>query len=472
MAEPTFFWHDYETFGINPMLDRPAQFAGIRTNLELEPVAEPVVLYCKPSVDRLPSPDACLITGITPQIAEQKGVIEAEFIQQIHQQLSKANTCGAGYNSIRFDDEFTRHTLYRNFHDPYSREWQNGSSRWDIIDLVRMTFALRPEGIEWPLNRQGKPSFRLEKLSAANGISHDSAHDALSDVYATIGLAKLIKQQQPRLYNWLFELRNKHRVMEHIDVHSAKPFLHTTRMYPSELGCTSLVLPLVFEQKNKSSLLVYDLRHDPQEFFELDPGQLSDRLFTNKKNLSEGCNRLPVKSLKINHCPAIAPVGTLDDSAASRLLLDLDKCAQNREKIRANPDFIERIANIYAQQSFEPGNNVDTGLYNGFFDDSDRKLIQQVQQSTPSELAEGYFPFHDSRLPELLWRYRARNWPESLSDDEQEQWQDYCMYVYQHQENGLEAFHARIAELKIDHSCDSRAIQILNQLECWGDTLL
>ncbi|MGH8474260.1 MAG: exonuclease domain-containing protein, partial [Methylococcales bacterium] len=128
---PTLYWHDYETFGTDPAWDRPAQFAGLRTGEDLEIIAEPLVLYCKPADDMLPNPEACLITGITPQLASRKGLPEADFIAAIHEQLAQPATCGAGYNSLRFDDEVTRNCLYRNFYDPYAREWQHGNSRWD-----------------------------------------------------------------------------------------------------------------------------------------------------------------------------------------------------------------------------------------------------------------------------------------------------------------------------------------------------
>ena len=203
----TLYWHDYETFGVDARRDRPAQFAGLRTDEELNEIGEPLNIYCKPALDVLPHPEACLITGITPQLADARGVLEPEFIARIHAEFAQPGTCGVGYNSLRFDDEVTRHTLYRNFYDPYAREWQNGNSRWDLIDLVRMTYALRPEGIEWPLKDDGKPSFRLENLATANNIGHESAHDALSDVRATIGVARLIRNRQPRLYDWLFQLR-------------------------------------------------------------------------------------------------------------------------------------------------------------------------------------------------------------------------------------------------------------------------
>ena len=162
MTKPaeTFFWHDYETFGTDPKRDRPVQFAGVRTDAELNIIEEPVMLYCAPSDDIVPNPEACLITGITPQHALEEGVCEAQFIRRIHDELSRPGTCGVGYNSIRFDDEVTRYTLYSNFYDPYAREWQNGCSRWDIMDMLRLTRALRPDGIVWPTYEDGSPGLK------------------------------------------------------------------------------------------------------------------------------------------------------------------------------------------------------------------------------------------------------------------------------------------------------------------------
>ena len=484
MPDKTIFWHDYETFGVNPALDRPAQFAGIRTDEALEIVGDPVVVYCQPTKDVLPTPEACLITGITPQIALEKGEIESSFIAQIHQQLALPGTCGAGYNSLRFDDEVTRYTLYRNFYDPYAREWQDQCSRWDIIDLIRMAYALRPEGLEWPMeervdeggNEGLVPSFRLERLSEVNGIVHESAHDAVSDVQATIGLARRVKALHPKLYTWLYDLRNKHRVAEHIDISAGRPLVHTTRMYPASLGCTSLVLPLGYESRNKSSVLVYDLRVDPDEFLELDQSELSVRLFSPKQDLPEGANRLPVKSLKINKCPAIAPVSTLTEALATRIHLDLDRCARNRRKIidveKQGGEFFKRIESLFADRKFPHAENVDQGLYDGFFGDNDKRLMQKIRQSAPDKLQSEQYAFNDGRLPELLFRYRARNWPESLNQVEQEQWYEHCMDRYQHPERGLEPYFAKITALKDDDALSPEKLAILEALEHWGDSLL
>src|SRR5215831_17117708 len=267
----SFFWHDYETFGIDPCRDRPAQFAGLRTTYDLEPVGEPLAIYCKPARDVLPTPFSCLITGITPQRAERDGLVEAEFAARVHDELSAPGTCAVGFNSIRFDDEFTRNLLYRNFYDPYAREWENGNSRWDVIDLVRMCYALRPQGIEWPVRDDGTPSFRLEDLTAANRLWHQQAHDALSDVHATIAIARLMRVRQPRLFDWFFALRRKQRAFELLDCIQRTPVLHVSSRYPAERGCIAMVVPLAIHPDQPNKVIVYDLDSDPAPLLELDP---------------------------------------------------------------------------------------------------------------------------------------------------------------------------------------------------------
>jgi exodeoxyribonuclease-1 len=283
-AAQTFYWHDYETFGVDPSRDRPVQFAGIRTDAELNIIGEPLMLFARPSRDVLPQPQACLVTGITPQQALAQGVPEAEFIARIHEQLSQPGTCGVGYNSIRFDDEVTRYALYRNFYDAYAREYQNGNSRWDIIDMVRLTHALRPEGIEWPRGEDGAVSFRLELLTAANGIGHAAAHDALSDVEATIALARLIRDKQPRLFDYALKMRSKQAVLAELDMAAMKPVLHVSGMFGAARNNIGLVVPISRHPRNKNEIICYDLAIDPAPLAELDADALRQRLSASPKN--------------------------------------------------------------------------------------------------------------------------------------------------------------------------------------------
>ncbi|MDV6348566.1 exodeoxyribonuclease I [Nitrosomonas sp. Is35] len=471
----TFYWHDYETFGADPRRDRPAQFAGVRTDEALNEIGEPLVIYCKPARDYLPHPEACLLTGITPQLADERGLLEPEFIARIHAEFAQPNTCGVGYNSLRFDDEVTRFTLYRNFYDPYAREWQQGNSRWDIIDLVRMTYALRPNGIAWPQHEDGQPSFKLEHLVAANGIAHESAHDALSDVRATIALARLLRTQQPRLYDWLLQLRDKRKAAAQLDLITHNPVLHTTRMYPAKTGCTSLVMPLITEPGNNNSILVYDLRHDPEMFLSLDADELSQLLFTRNDDLPEGMQRLPVKSVKINKCPALAPRNTLDHEAAERIALDLDACYRYWQTLSAAPDFFQRVATAYTSHTFEPSGDVDVALYDGFLDSADAASLAQIRRASPKQLAKMRFDFHDKRLPELLFRYRARNWPETLTPNEMERWEQMRVQRLTQGSGGsltFAEFSAQIALLREAHKADISTRQILDELEVWGRILM
>ncbi|MCW8880171.1 MAG: exodeoxyribonuclease I [Kangiellaceae bacterium] len=420
----SFYWFDFETFGANPAKDRPSQFAGIRTDMEFNVIGEPLNIFCKPSDDFLPHPEACLITGITPQQALQQGVSERDFFRQIHLELSAARTCAVGYNNIRFDDEVVRFGLYRNFYDPYAREWQDGNSRWDILDMLRMTHALRPQGIEWPLNDQGLPSFRLELLSSANQIEHENAHDALADVEATIAMAKLVKQNQPRLFDYLFSLRDKRKVMAEIDLISHIPFVHCSGMLGPEHAYCGVMMPLAPHPTNKNSVICIDLCKVFEDLSELTSDDYQRRIFTRKEDLEAGENRLPIKEVHYNKCPAVAPIGVLNDAAQQRLEIDLDDCLQKVEIIKSQLAKVTgNLLHAHQQASFEPITNPDHALYSGgFFKPSDRNKMEQIKTMGWQALAQSQFNFEDNRLDEMLFRYRARNAPETLSAEERTRW--------------------------------------------------
>ncbi len=474
--QPSLYWHDYETFGVDPRRDRPAQFAGIRTDLNLNIIGNPLVLYCRPANDFIPHPEACLVTGITPQKALLEGVCEAEFIRQINEEFSQPNTCVVGYNNIRFDDEVTRTTLYRNFYDPYAREWQNGNSRWDIIDMVRLTHALRPEGIKWPEHLDGKPSFRLEQLTVANGIAHESAHDALSDVYATIAMAALIRTQQPRLYDYAFAHRSKHQIAGLLNIAKPVPVLHVSSMYPAERGCIALVAPLAQHPVNKNEIIVYDLGADPQSFLALNSDTLRERLFTPQNKLPEGCKRLPIKTIHINKCPIVVPVSTLTPEAADKWQLDLPLAQKHLGLLLAHQPFSQNLRNIYVDREFSAIEDPDFMLYSGgFFSNDDKSRMEIIHETTPDKLAEIDLPFQDKRLTDMLFRYRARNYPDSLTSEERKYWDKFRHSRLTMSSEGVgltvnECF-TRISDCRQERSLSDDQNSVLNALESYATTL-
>ncbi|MDE1163934.1 MAG: exodeoxyribonuclease I [Pseudomonas sp.] len=420
----SIFWYDYETTGINPRADRALQVAGIRTDAELNEIDAPVNLYCRPSDDILPHPMASMITGITPDRLAEKGLCEAEFMTRVHAQLAAPGTCGAGYNTLRFDDEVTRYSLYRNFFDPYAREWQGGNSRWDLIDVVRAAYALRPQGIQWP-EVDGKVSMKLELLTAANGIDHGQAHDALSDVRATIALARLLREKQPRLYDWLYQLRSKQKVLDQIRL--MQPVVHICGRFSAARNYLGVVLPLAWHPRNRNALIVWDLHFDPQPLINEGAQVLRQRLYTRREELAEDQLPVALKIIHINRCPVVAPLGVLRAEDQQRLNLNMNNCQQRAAQLNASKAlWTDKIAALYAQEDFTPSEDPEQQLYDGFIGDRDRRLCEQVRTLDPQQLASEPWMFDDERLPELLFRYRARNFPDTLAAAEHAQWLAFC----------------------------------------------
>jgi exodeoxyribonuclease-1 len=473
----TFLWHDYETFGADPRRDRPAQFAAIRTTMDLDIVGEPASFYCKPAPDVLPDPGACLVTGITPQLTEAQGVIEADFASRVHEPLAEPGTCGVGYNSLRFDDEFTRHLLYRNFYDPYAREWENGNSRWDLIDLARMCYALRPHGIEWPRREDGSPTFRLEDLARANHIVQHRAHDALSDVEALLGFARVLRARQPRLWNWHLGLRRKQRVFELLDVVNMTPLLHVSSRYPANRGCLAIIAPIAGHPTRPNSVIVFDLDSDPTPLIELDADAIADRIFTRRADLPEGVERIPLKAVHANRSPALAPLSVLRATDTSRISLDVERSLLHLERLRSASGLAEKVRQVFSRDA-QPAAATDTdiALYDCFLSDDDRPLLRAVRETPPEQLGSRPFAFKDARCVDLLFRYRARNWPHTLNADEAQRWGELRRRRLETATPAtprtLEEYFATIAVMRGDEATTPSQRGLLDQLEQWGRTIL
>ncbi|HJU70307.1 MAG TPA: exodeoxyribonuclease I [Paucimonas sp.] len=428
MLPHTFLWHDYETFGAQPRRDRPAQFAAIRTDADLNEVGEPIMLYCRPAPDFLPDPQSCLITGITPQLCLERGIPEYQFAAEIERALGHSGTIGVGYNTIRFDDEFTRFLFWRNLIDPYAREWQNSCGRWDLLDVVRTAYALRPDGIRWPLNQEGRPSFRLEDLTAANDIEHAAAHDALSDVRATIALARLVRRHQPKLFDFCLGLHKKERVAEEIGFPARRPLLHVSGMFAAERGCISVVWPLAMHPTNKNEVIVWDLACDPTELMSLDADTIRLRMFSKADALPAGMSRLPLKTIHLNKSPVVINnLKTLSPAMAERWQLNLDVMLRHAD-IAASPALgagMEPLWRAVFQRAPAAAPDIDEDLYGGFVGNLDRRLLNDVRALPPAQLATVQPRFDDPRLEQLLFRYRARNFPGTLTDEEMQCWEQH-----------------------------------------------
>ena len=434
MRDKTFFFYDLETSGLKPREDRIMQFAGQRTDMELNSVGEPVNILVKMTDDALPSPSAISVTGITPQQTLMDGISEAEFCRFVTEEVFVPETVAVGYNTVRCDDEFMRAILWRNFYDPYEWEWKDGRSRWDMLDVVRLTRALRPEGIEWPFREDGTPTNRLELITKLNGVSHEHAHDALSDVFATIAVAKLIRKKQPKLFDFLFKMREKNSVKKLVNLENKTPFVYASGRYASEFNKTTVAFPIA--PGRNGNILVYDLRYNLDLLLDG-----SCRLLSSPKNdgifggpppesspVHEARSIFPiVKELCYNKCPAVAPMAVLDiEGGWEKIGLSKDEINHNLEILLKHPEFAERVRSDYENRpEFPPAIEPEGAIYEGFLNDTDRIKVAAVRNAEPNKLADFHPEFIDERLPELLLHYKGRNYPETLSESEAEQYEAY-----------------------------------------------
>ncbi|KQY52543.1 exodeoxyribonuclease I [Lysobacter sp. Root494] len=469
----SFLFYDLETFGADPRTSRIAQFAAIRTDTELNAVDEPISIFVRPAEDLLPSPMATLITGIAPQHAMREGMNEAQAFAIIFDEMARPETCTLGYNSLRFDDEFVRHGLFRNFYDAYEREWRGGNCRWDLLDVLRLAHALRPEGLVWPKREDGATSFKLEHLAEANGVRIGDAHEALSDVRALIGLARKFRQAQPRLWEYALKLRDKRFAASLIDVAAMTPVLHVSQRFPAARLCSAPVVPLARHPRIDNRVIVFDLEQDPEVPLRLSPGEIADRLYTPAADLPEGESRIALKEIHLNKCPVLVAWDHLRAPDFERLRIDPVQVQARVALLRdAGPELAEKVRQVFASERDRTPPDVDASLYDGFMGDGDKRIFAEVRATPPLALGAKAFGFRDPRLPELLFRYRARNWPETLSVSERARWNDYRRLRLR-EERGLseytfETFRAEIEALRLAHAADGGRQVLLDQLEAWG----
>jgi exodeoxyribonuclease-1 len=471
----SFYWYDLETSGTDACWDRITQFAGLRTDLELNEIGDAESFYVQLPDDVLPNPDAALVTGITPQRLHAEGIPEWAALRRINELFSEPGTCAVGFNSLRFDDEFVRHGLYRNLFDPYAREFQNGNSRWDIMDLVRATGALRREGMQWPVDEDGLPVYRLEKLTVANGIDHGNAHDALSDVRATVALARCLRNAQPKLFDYYLGLRDRRQIRGLLEPPGARLCVHVSGMYGRARRGIAPVVSIGRHPTNSNAIVVVDVSQDIDGLLEWPEDRIRTELY-----LKDNPARPPLKEVRINRCPFVAPVDVL--LAEHWALLGCTKRdAEERARRLRRPDIAQKILRVFATRTPHPkAIDPEAALYDAFLEDADRSRTRALQQTLMTDAWQD-MDFRDRRLRELAVRLKARSFGHLLSEAEQADWREFVRDKVMQDGPwlGLAAFRARIAELRASlpeaqpgtPAANPRAAGVLDALDAHADDL-
>lgn len=466
MSDASILWYDFETFGANAQLDSPAQFAAQRTDLNLMPIESPHVFYCQPLVDRLITPEAVAITGITPQHAQLHGLPEYKFAERIHVLMAQANTTTCGYNTIRFDDEVCRHMFWRNMMDPYGREFKNNNARFDMLDVMRLTAALRPEGLYWPKRDDGLASFKLEQLSVANGIEHADAHDAMADVRATIALAQKVKRQHDKLWQYVFEFRYKHRAKAFFEQLKGAPFLHASGKISAQYYGVSVLIALMPHPLNRNEIICWDTRYSPQACFDHSPDELRSWLYAKASELPEGSERPGFKSVHLNKAPMLAPISLFDDAVSQRIQLPVAQVARCSDFFRQQ-DWKTTVFEVFNQAYSAQDRDPEQDLYGGFVSMADRQLMDRLRALPAEQWAKHELELGDPRLSEIAMRLRAKYFPHTLTASERGRWQHYL-----EQRLPTEALLELVRQVKQRKKLEPHKAQLWQDLLDWYQTQL
>lgn len=476
----TFFFYDLETSGFSPQNDRIMQFAGQRTDENLNRIGEPVNILIRLNDDVLPSPSALMVTKISPQKTVEEGYTEAEFAKMLVEEYFTPDTVIVGYNNVRFDDVHIQHLLWRNFYPPYDWQWKDGRSRWDLLDVVRMIRALRPEGINWPfvINEGTGEKFaanKLELLTKENGILHENAHDAMSDVDGLIDVARLLKEKQPQIFDYLFRIRSKNEVQKLVNLENPKPFVYTSGRFKVEFEKTTVAFPIA-PAKNQN-VIVWDLRFSPEKFIDWSEDQILENITADfETRSSDDFEPIAAKILQYNKCPAVAPMGVLTEENRQRLKIDLAEIQKNLDVLRKNPHFAENLRSAFERRSevLQDKSSAEkpapeARLFEGFVSKSDDIKIEAVRNSTDRELADFHPDFADERLTDLLLHYKARNFPKSLSSQEKELWEEYRVENLQKM---MPNFMKEFQEIANNQNLNSQEEYILEEIKLWLENIL
>lgn len=434
--KPTFLFHDYETYGKDAIKDRPSQYAAIRTDENLNIIGEDTEYYCFPQIDTIPSPIACLITGITPNniIERSRDPVlrntvfnEYDFFKKINAQFSEPNTCVLGFNTLEFDDEVTRHGLYRNMFSPYEREWKNGCSRWDMINVVRAFAYLFPDDIKVPV-LNGKPVFKLEYLGAENNLDITRAHDAVSDVYTTIALAKLIKEKQPKFWDYTFSNKGKKQVMQIVEKHNNEMLFACSSYFGYE---TKYIQPVFFVKQdandnNNFIMLKMDDLDNIKRLLSMDAENVQEALYA---QLSEGEKRIPIHMTKINQCPILFSAEGLEANGVitkEEFIKNTPKYNEYLDNFKFVQENQSEIFNLItkafaSRKGFKDTVDPDIGLYSEFIPTSDNPKMETFHHHIKDgQMLQYLFKrdfFTDNRLNQLSKRIIMRNFMKEMKKE-------------------------------------------------------
>ncbi len=387
----SFIFFDTETTGLNAAFDQIVQFAAIKTDNELNET-DRFELRSRIDPNVVPDVQAMLANGLSIEaLTDQNLSTHYQMIRDLNARLvSWSPAIFLGYNSIRFDEEFLRHALYRTLHSPYLTSL-HGNARNDVMSLALACSASGDNALRVPLKDSGDPSFRLHDLSAANGISILNAHDALSDTQATLELCRLVKDLNPELWRRFVRFSNKASVADFVA--SDEPFLLT-----ESFANKAYHIPVVFvaiEPDRPNNMLCCSLTELPGDLASMSDEQLAAKL----KSLP-----CPIRRVRTNAGPTMMPLWEAPEELFGGL--SCEDLEDRATQIVEDESLKARLTDIFceARSEYPEPTHVEEMLYTKFSSWNDATLCNRFHAAPWGERPRTAQGFEDDRLKELALR--------------------------------------------------------------------
>jgi len=407
----TYLFYDTETTGLSRCFDQVVQFAAIRTDARFRELErQELLIRLRPDV--VPAPRAFLTHRIPLQRCQQ-GVTESEGIATIHRLLNEPGTTSLGYNTLGFDDELLRFSFYRNLLNPYSHQHANGCGRMDLYPMTVAYYLFDKSDLTWPQSND-TASFKLEALSLANHLAEGQAHDAMTDVEATLELARRLAKEQP-VWHYLAGYSSRQQSAQRISKLPPWP-----SGAPSDHGADRLGLLIDGRFGAAANFITPVLglgRHhhyrNQTRWLRLDQPELT------AATVESIADSAWVVTIKPGEPGLLLPwLGRYQHLLTEpRTTL----CQQNLARLAAEPGLLQAIRQHNLEFTWPdiPGLDLDAALYQaGFFSDQELTLGAELRAAPAAEKSAiaAQFPTPNSRL--LAQLLVARNYPEVASSDD------------------------------------------------------
>ncbi len=406
---PNYVFYDFETCSSNVSYGQIIQAAAVLVNDNFQEL-DRYEGRCKLSPGVIPEAMALLVNKTTPKMLKETNLSHYQMIRQMMDKFNQwKNSIFIGYNSIEFDEEFLRRTLFKNLEYPYLTV-TNGNERGDLLGLARAAHLYYPDCIKTPISDRNNPLFKLEKLAPMNNIKHDEAHSAIGDVIATIEIAKLLSKKAPNVWKASLMTTNKDKCFEIIKNEA----LFCTNFF---YGGKAIPFILTYLCTHPWSYpFCFDLKADPSYYFKLSKKELKKEIFDVKPKV--------MRTIKHKKHPIImnASYGVNFDSYKQ---LGLAKLKERAKLIRNNKDFANKVSAIL-EDDINEKNELDSQLdvyaeesiYKKFATNEDNKIMSEFHKTNWKEKFSVIQKFKDERFQYFGKKILYEENPDSLPKEE------------------------------------------------------